>query len=158
MATEVGRDRARASLLDRLVDLDPGSPAEPRPLRTHTKTQLREAVRRDLEWLLSTRCPVPAHQLDPRQRTVVDYGVPDLLSLAPQDPDAHGRLATLLEQTLAAFEPRLRRVRVSVRRVRTTGLDVRIEAALVIDHVTEPVSFSATVAGRGEPVTVEAHG
>ena len=156
MAGEIGRERARASLLDRLVDLDPGSSAEARPLRTLTATQLREAVRRDLEWLLNTRCPVPAHQLDPHHRTVIDYGVPDLLSLSPHNTGDHPRLATLLEQTISAFEHRLRRVRVHVRQVRTTALDLRIDAALVIDRVTEPVAFAAVVAGQGEPVTVHA--
>jgi type VI secretion system protein ImpF len=154
MAGEAGRERTRASLIDRLLDLDPGARSEPRPLRAFTKAQWREAVRRDLEWLLNTRCPVPASELARRGRTVLEYGLPDVVALTPQSTQDHRRVAELIAETIAAYEPRLQGVRVQVARVRRNALDIRIDARLVTDRTPEPVSFAATVAAQGESVAV----
>lgn len=138
---------ARALLFDRLIDLDPTIPTEPQPLRTLNRRELRESVRREVERLLNTRCPIPAHLLDERERTVIDYGIPDLAEFGAHKADDHKRLALIFTQTIAAFEPRLRRVRVSVERLPDTkrGLVARIEGLLVVESVTEPVSFPIVI-------------
>ena len=69
----------RTLLFDRLVDRDPKLRHEVRPMRTLDRRGLKESVRRDLELLLNTRCPLPAHRIPPRDRSVVDYGIPDPL-------------------------------------------------------------------------------
>ena len=145
----------RALLFDRLVDLDPRSTTEPRPLRTLTRRELRESVRREVERLLNTRSPTPAHLLEDRERTVIDYGVPDLAEFAAQRAEDHQRLTSLFARAIAAFEPRLRRVRVRVEGLveMRRALVVRIDALLVIESVTEPVSFSVVV--RDESVESE---
>src|ERR1035438_7131003 len=43
------------STLDRLIDEDPTMSVEVMATRSHSVRQLKEGVRRDLEWLLNTR-------------------------------------------------------------------------------------------------------
>lgn len=138
---------ARAPLFDRLVDLDPRSQAEPRPFRTLNRRELRASVARELGRLLNTRCPIPLRFLYERERSVIDYGIPDFSFLTPQSPDDQRRLAWVLSRTVAAFEPRLRNVRVTVEQfVRDPqALLIRIDADLVVETITEPVSFPAVV-------------
>ena len=141
---------ARAPLFDRLVDLDPKSQVELRPLRTLTRRELMTSVRRELERLLNTRCSIPMRLLYERERSVVDYGIPDFTFLSPQNPDDQRRLAWVLSRTIAAFEPRLRNVRVTVEQVARSpqALLIRVDAELVVESITEPVSFPAIVHNR----------
>lgn len=98
------RDRLQPALLDRLID-DPQWPAGPRLM---SRAQWREAVLRDLGWLLNATQPLgPLPERDAAvARTVLNFGMPPLSGrLASQlDPT---RLEELLRDTLLAFEPRL---------------------------------------------------
>ncbi len=134
---------ARALLFDRLTDHDPYVSTEAVPLRVFTRDEVRQSVRRELGRLLNTRCPVPAHELQGRERTVLEYGLPDFTSLSPQSSTDRKKLAASLSRTIAFFEPRLRNVSITVEEVvgRKTAVRVRLDAALVIDTVMEPVSF-----------------
>lgn len=134
---------ARASLIDRLVDLHPKSPGEARPLRSLSREMLRQSVRRDLEWLLNTRTPIPAKLFDKRELTVIDYGIPDFGGYSPENPDDQALMVRRIQRSLAAFEPRLREVRVTIdhEMADEKTLNVKIQARLVSDSVSEPVSF-----------------
>lgn len=143
-------DVAPAPLFDRLVDLEPWTPGEVHPESTLDAEALRESVQRELECLLGTRCTLTleeAETREPRERSVLDYGLPDLGPLNPVALADQERLARLLGRTITAFEPRLRQVRVSVRphpedrRVAVATLT----ALLVVGHLTEPVSFPLRV-------------
>lgn len=150
---------ARAPLFDRLTDLDPRSQTEPRPLRTLNRRELRASVRRELERLLNTRCSIPLPLLYERERSVVDYGIPDFTFLSPQNPDDQRRLAWVLSRTVAAFEPRLRNVRVTVEGAAQNprALLVRLDGDLVVESITEPVSFPAVVYDKtGEVALLDA--
>lgn len=140
-----GRDsQVRMPLFDRLVDLDPGSRAEVRPARTYRRDDLVESICRDLERLLSTRLSVSASALDDRQRTVIDYGIPDFGTYSAANAGDRVRLATIVARTIEAFEPRLgRRVRAVFEPDPGGGetLRGRVDANLVVDEVSEPVSF-----------------
>lgn len=138
---------SRALLFERLVDRQPREPAEPHPLRRLTRRELRESVRREVGWLLSTRCPIPIHRLDERERSVIDYGVPDFSTFSPHSQEDHRRLAQLLSRSIAAFEPRLRHVRVTVERYleERKSLLVRLDAVLVVESVTEPIAFPVMI-------------
>lgn len=144
-------------LFDRLVDEDLSVRREVRPRRTLDRRGLMESVRRELEQLFNTRCPVPAHQLGGRRRSVIDYGIPDVSQFSARNRDDRERLARLLCDAVEAFEPRLTGVNVIVEPVAGDDLALsgRIEAALVIEEVAEPVSF-ATVLQLGEG-RVEVH-
>ena len=141
---------ARAPLFDRLVDLDPSSHEESRPLRVQSLSGLKESVRQEVGWLLNTRCPIPANFLQARERTVIDYGVPDVSLFFPRNPADQERLAAILSRAIAAFEPRLQQVRVTVEEITKNerALWVRVDAGLVVESVIEPVSFQVLIQSR----------
>jgi type VI secretion system protein ImpF len=149
MAARAPQASARALLFDRLVDRATREPTEPQPKSTLTRAELHESVRREVEWLLNTRCPVPADHLDPRERSVIDYGVPDGATSSPHSQADRQRLATVLRHTITAFEPRLRQVRVLVAECVEAHkpLQVRIEAVLVVAAISDPIAFSVVVQG-----------
>lgn len=136
--------QARASLIDRLIDLRPEVGSEVRPLRALNRRDLKEAVRRDLSWLLNTRSPLPAAAFDAKQElTVIDYGIPDFASCFLKDPDDQKLLARRIARAVTVFEPRLKQVRAEVNPVGTDEktLFLTITAVMVADSVREPVSF-----------------
>ena len=137
---------ARALLFDRLVDIGDGHEAE-QPLRILNQKQLKDSVRRELERLLNTRCSIPLHQIGDEERSVVNYGIPDFSSLSPHNADDHALIASIVAQTITAFEPRLRQVRVEVGPVFSaeSALWLNISAELVVGLYSEPVSFPVTL-------------
>jgi type VI secretion system lysozyme-like protein len=148
----------RTPLFDRLVDRAPRLRHEVRPARTLDRRGLRESVRRELERLLNTRCPIPAHRLVDRPRSVLDYGLPELSGFSAQRFEDRERLAELIRRAVEAFEPRLAEVRV---RLEPAPGDVfslagHIEAVLLGDSVPEPVSFHTAVETRSGKVEVDA--
>jgi type VI secretion system protein ImpF len=151
------RAEVRTPLFDRLVDRDPWHPREVRPGRTLGRGELRESVRRELEQLFNTRCPIPAHRLSTRPWTVVDYGIPDLSGFSARSAEDRGRVAEILRRAIQVFEPRLADARILLDPVPGDALALRgrIEAVLVVDSVPEPVSFvTALQLNEGE---VEVH-
>jgi type VI secretion system protein ImpF len=138
---------ARATLFDRLVDLEPELSREPQPLRTFNKKELLASVRSEVGRLLNTRCPTPANLDGEQEQTVIDYGIPDFSSFYPQNPDDQRRLALVVSKAISAFEPRLQQVRATVEEVENDirALRIRIDAVLVYESVREPVSFPVVV-------------
>ena len=163
---------ARALLFERLVDLYPGSDEGERPFRILNRAQLKASVRRELERLLNTRCSLPLHGLGEVERSVVNYGIPDFSSLSPHNADDRALIASIIGQTISAFEPRLTHVRVEVEPTigdhesaamkqtncehdlfemsepRPGGegrLRVSIEALMLVDVFNEPVSFPVSL-------------
>src|SRR6476661_1800753 len=135
---------ARALLFDRLVDVPDWDERE-RPLRILNSEQLKASVRRELERLLNTRCSIPLHRLGEEERSVVNYGIPDFSSLSPHNADDHALIASIVGQTITAFEPRLRQVRVEVGPGAQSSLFLNISAELTVGLFTEPVSFPVTL-------------
>ena len=145
-------------LFDRLVDHDPRLRHELRPTRTLDRRGLRESVRRELEQLLNTRCPFPAHRLPIRERSVIDYGIPDFSNYAARNFEDRKRLADVLARTISVYEPRLIDVRVELEQVPGDDFSLRgiIEARMLTDNVAEPVSFETTLGLREGKVEVHA--
>lgn len=141
-------DGARALIFERLVDLEAkSSPGEQRPLRILDKRELKESVRRELGRLLNTRCSLPSQLLGQEERTVLDYGIPDFSSFSPHNADDHRLIASIIGQTIAAFEPRLQQVRVQVEQFLESerSLRIKIDALLVTETITESVSFPVRI-------------
>lgn len=136
-----------ASILDRLVDLKPKEKTEENVLRAYTKTELQEAVLRDLLWLLNTRCPIGYQELEKReQRSVIDYGIPDFGDLYTQNPDDRAILIEAIEQAIAAHEPRLKDVRIILDKEQDQyQLMGYIEASLIFNQMVEPLTFPITI-------------
>lgn len=134
------------SLLDRLIDLDPGNSADPPSTRSQSVRQLKFSLRRDLEWLLNTRriadeAPESFVQV---VHSLYHYGLPDVTSLALNSPRDKSRLLRTIELALADFEPRLTGVRV---RAVDDGnnaprvLRFQIEGLLKMDPAPEQIFF-----------------
>jgi type VI secretion system lysozyme-like protein len=132
----------RTPLFDRLVDRDRSSQRE--PLRTLDGTGLRESVRRELEQLFNSRCPLASHRLQDRPRTVVEFGIPALSEYSASRVEDRQRLAEQLRRAIAAYEPRLAEVRVQLDPVPGYPFSLvgSITAFLVTNGVPAAVSFT----------------
>jgi type VI secretion system protein ImpF len=132
-------------LLDRLIDLDPMSGDSPLT-RAAAVRALKEALRRDLEWLLNTRqTPLNLPKSMEQVRTsVLNYGLPDLTAVSIHSKADEAYLLGMVENAIAAFEPRLSQVKVVTRdafRALERTLHFHIEALLLVDPAPESVSF-----------------
>ena len=114
------QDRLQPALLDRLTDEQPDKTQETRERRVMSKAQLKQAVLRDLAWLLNAarfeRAQTP---LDARlpggedlsdtpeaQRSVINYGLPALSGRAAVSMDV-SELERAMRQAIIDFEPRI---------------------------------------------------
>ena len=137
--------RITLSVLDRLIDSEPGTAADPPHSRSKSLRELKSAVRRDLEWLLNTRrsiLPLPPSS-EQLQQSLLMYGLPDFSSASVKSPSDRARILRTLEEAIAQFEPRLRAISVTI----VTGEDneralrFRIDAELQVDPAPEAVTF-----------------
>lgn len=139
------RRNIQASLLDRLIDNEPGNSREPVQYRKTTFKQVRGAVGRDLENLLNTKNYVSSLCSEYRElnSSILVYGMPDFTSANPKSPSVRHKLRRELEKAIAQFEPRLRNVTVRVEDQGTNERNLRfkINALLFLDPVVEPVTF-----------------
>jgi type VI secretion system protein ImpF len=150
--TRTWRARAvRQSVLDRLMADDTGR--ERASSRTTSEAAFRQAVRRDLEWLLNTRrqlAEVPEGREELR-RSLLRYGIPDVGSLPRDVPEARARLARTIEEAITLFEPRLTNVRVTLPEEGAHGgsaesgaLRFLVDAVLRMEPEPERVLFETT--------------
>jgi len=141
--------RITLSVLDRLIDSDPGSPADPPPTRTRSLRELKRNVRRDLEWLLNTRREIHDLSTDLQQaaKSLLMYGLPDFSAASVSNPSDQKYMLRTLELAIELFEPRLGRVAIRLEPGGETerSLHFRIEAELLVDPAPEPVTFDTTV-------------
>jgi len=143
-------------LFERLVDLEPGGKAEPTRLQNLDRQGLLESIRSELERLFNTRAPLTIDHLRKRQRTVIDYGIPDPLSFSAENPDHHLEMARLLESTITAYEPRLEEISVRVEHGALPGsIAILVTAVLRIDQVKEPINFPILLEHRKATASLE---
>ena len=134
------------SVLDRLIDREPSSASEGAMTRAQSVRQLKASLRRDLEWLLNSRRTPEAVGSEFREleQSVYNFGLPDVTSLSWDSSRDRNKLARMIEQTLATFEPRLRQIKVDTIE---SGVGARhvlrfqIEALLDMDPSPELISF-----------------
>ncbi len=103
-------DRLQPCLLDRLTDDEPEKGVESRERRVFNSRQLRQAVLRDLNWLLNTPQRIGPEQENESPHvfsSVLNYGVPDLCGLTAGGIDVV-RLEKTVSRAIRAFEPRIR--------------------------------------------------
>jgi len=102
------RDRLQPALLDRLLDDAPEEQTEAPSARVLTKIQLRQAVLRDLAWLLNSVRPsdIDAERVPYAAASVLNYGLPPLAGAQTSTLD----IATLeqnVRHAILLFEPRI---------------------------------------------------
>lgn len=147
--------RITASVLDRLVDLDPDAEQEARTTYSTSLRDLKHAVRRDLEWLLNTRRPAMdiAPGLEEVTRSVVMYGLPDFMGASVSSSSAQQALVLEVKETIKLFAPQLIDVRVSFTRPDKfqRSISFRIEARIDVEPTPEPIVFDTVLQlGSGE--------
>ncbi len=150
MARPASDTAVTLSVLDRLIDDDPRNSREVPPARAQSVRMLRDAVRRDLEWLLNTRqvAVTPDEGLRELNRSMYLYGLPDFTGYSLASPGDEARLIRQLQSALKVFEPRLAKVRlVPLEPVvaKTRTFRFRIEALLLMDPAPEHISFDTVL-------------
>jgi type VI secretion system protein ImpF len=144
-----------ASLLDRLIDLNPENSREPVQNRQMTYNQVKAVVGRDLENLLNTKCfarDIPESRGE-LSRSIYVYGLSDFTSRNPESPAVRSELRQEIERAIQLFEPRLMKVAVHIEDSdrKEHRLKFRISALLAMNEGSEPVSFDTVFdINRGE--------
>lgn len=109
MADLLPLDRLQPALLDRLQDDAPDKRAEAKEARVLTRNQLRDAVLRDLTWLLNAMRP-PAGECIAAwpevENSVVNYGMPCFSGETASSLDITD-LERAIRDSLLRFEPRI---------------------------------------------------
>ncbi|MET0983660.1 MAG: type VI secretion system baseplate subunit TssE [Telluria sp.] len=103
------KDRLQPALLDRLIDTERGQAQEPREARLVSRKRLREAVLRDLAWLLNTTRLGGDAEFGPNaeaRRSVLNYGLPPLSGLTTSTLDL-AALEQGIRQAIVDYEPRI---------------------------------------------------
>ena len=143
------------SLLDRLIDDDPGVQRETPRSRTQVLRELKRSVRRDLEDLLNTRrcCLVLPPDLKELERSLVNYGIPDFTGAHVASADSRDELRRTIEEVIRLHEPRFQKVTVHLLdsgEPLDRTLRFRIDALLRMHPAPEPIVFdSALEPGSG---------
>lgn len=124
MAELTPQERLQPSLLDRLTDKAPDTSSESRDRRVLSMRLLRQAVLRDLAWLLNTGHLETTQDLDayPQVRdSVLNYGMPDITGMSASSADT-AALERSVKDAIIKFEPRISQdsLRVSITRDEST--------------------------------------
>jgi len=110
MAELTSRERLQPSLLDRLTDNAPATRRESFEQQTLSFPQLRQAVLRDLAWLLNTTNLATTDELTSvplALKSTINYGVPGFAGLA----GTSRRLKSIesgMADAIRSFEPRIK--------------------------------------------------
>jgi type VI secretion system protein ImpF len=141
------KERLQPSLLDRLTDLKPEKKKESTNEQTLGQRELKEAVIRDLGWLLNSVALDVIEDLERYERvqkSVVNYGLPDLSghtasSVKPADVEAGVRDA------IRQYEPRIIR----------NSLKVKVRANLDdMSHNSVVFEIEGAIFGQPAPFQV----
>lgn len=103
------RDKLQPSLLDRLMDDEPGKSQETANQRLISHSTLRRHVLRDLQWLFNTINNEAQHDLTPFsqvRRSVLNFGVAPLAGQRMSDIEWHD-IQRKLTEAIVNFEPRI---------------------------------------------------
>ncbi len=138
------------SLLDRLIDREPGNTREVPKSSTQVLAELKQSVRRDLENLLNTRwrATLLSQDLDELEFSLANYGIPDISGASLALPADRERFRRIVERVIRHFEPRFKEVSV-IMLDEPESLDrtlrFRIDALLYADPVPQPVVFDSAL-------------
>ncbi len=157
MATSTSSNdlRITPSIIDRLIDYEPRNSTEAVKSRSQSLKDLKQSVRRDVEWLLNTRI---AHDQIPEgleevSKSLAAYGLPDFVGMSSKDSDDRKSLLKNIEETLRIFEPRFTNLKVTLKDLDTLerGIRFNIEALLKLEPTPEPIVFDTMLqVGSGD--------
>lgn len=124
MAQAEVRDRLQPALLDRLTDEARDASAEAEDRRVMSKSELRQAVLRDLAWLLNAAQPLPKAQAAAfplAGGSVLNFGLPALSGQLASKVDVT-QLERTIKDTILRFEPRILEHSLSVRAIESMSV------------------------------------
>jgi len=132
------------SVLDRLMAVEDWPTTRAQSLRYY-----KEALKRDLEWLLNTRQP-PIDSLanyELARASTLNYGLPDISAMGLNSASDNRRLRQAVETCLRNYEPRLIDVRVTLEKsdVAERRLRFHIEGSMKLDPAPEEISFDTVL-------------
>jgi len=138
------------SVLDRLLDDEPGVAREPLRARHQVLREMKHSLRRDLENLLNTRQRAtrwPPHCRE-LEHSLLNYGIPDVTGLDLTTGEGREQLRQLIETELRELDPRFKSVSVHLlepadRSDRT--LRFRIDAVVYAEPALEEVVFDSAL-------------
>ncbi len=140
------------SILDRLTDPESAGTTL---MTGYTVEKMYVAVLRDLENLLNTvhtARDIPPEFADVRD-SIVGYGLPDLASIEAISADQRASIGRTIRAAVERFEPRLRRVRVTLLKQDNElklSLKFRIDARLAVDPAPEVAFDTILEVGTGQ--------
>ena len=147
------RDRLQPFLLDRLTDEQSENTRESRDKHVFSPRQLREALLRDLSWLLNTPAPMPEEGISdfPQVATsVLNFGIPDLTGTT-----ASAVPGTALERSIfkaiQLFEPRLEKHGLSVKlmgmedSVTPNVISLEIAGEIMANQLADPLYIKTEI-------------
>lgn len=103
------KERLQPSLLDRLTDLEPSNIKESSSQQSMSQTQFKEAVIRDLGWLLNSVALdvcVDLERFPEVKRSVLNYGLPDMSGHTSSNIDVRS-MENSIREAIQQFEPRI---------------------------------------------------
>jgi len=103
------KERLQPSLLDRLTDLNPEKSVESSSQQSMSQNQFKEAVIRDLGWLLNSVALDVCLDLDKHpevQNSVLNYGLPDMSGQTSSNVDVLS-IEKAIRSAIQKFEPRI---------------------------------------------------
>jgi len=134
----------RTTLFDRLL------PETEKNYQGISLQQLRESVASDLEDLLNSRMTKLDDFIEDfplAKKSILRFGIIDFVGLSTANPTDRDKICQSIEQSIAAHEPRLRKIKVEmVLDGHNMGaLCLSIQAYLNIHPLFEPVIFDASL-------------
>lgn len=138
------------SVLDRLIDLEPGNSRETPKTRHQVLRELKESVRRDLENLLNTpwRATDWPSELEELNLSLANYGIPNFTGTKLGNERDREEFRRTIERAIRNFEPRFKTVKVSYLK-NASELDrtlrFRVDAMLYAEPAPEPVVFDTAI-------------
>jgi type VI secretion system protein ImpF len=109
MVEAIAQERLQPSLLDRLIDNEPDKQVESDDRRVLTKQAIRQAVLRDLAWLLNATGYHPGlsdKAFPLTNSSIINYGLPALSGQYSSSMDKSS-MEKILKQAIIRFEPRI---------------------------------------------------
>ena len=142
-------ENVQASILDKLIDLEPTAQQEPVTVRMQSLRDIEASVVRDIENLLNTRRTIhpPPSTLHEVSNSLYMYGLRDFTNENPNSAQVLQKLRREIALALTLFEPRLKNVVVHAEIKDNTRRDLhfRIAGTLVVKPLAEPIIFDIRV-------------
>jgi len=137
------------SLLDRLLDDEPDVSVELPKQRAQKLKELKQSVKRDLEYLLNTRVSLRFYPEDFKnvETSVLNFGIPDFSGVAMGSRKQQEMLRERVEAAVTRFETRFKEVHVELvvdpDHLLQRSIRFRIDGILHAEPAPEPVVFDS---------------